>query len=114
MCGFFATAGLSYSFNKRSSRVGRRARREINQGGKLFLRSMGQIARERAEFPVIFLRQERIRMAGGRGGTATRQRALQLQRRETQNQQAELTGGTSEQVYLLIVLVGNLARPAAN
>ena len=90
MCGFFATAGLSYSFNKRSSRAGRRAGREINQRGKLFLRSMGQIARERAEFPVIFLRQERIRMAGGRGGTATRQRALQLQRRETQNQQGEL------------------------
>ena len=47
--------------------VGGRGEKLIN-GGKLFLRSMGQIARERAEFPVIFLRQERIRMTGGRGG----------------------------------------------
>lgn len=69
--------------------VGGRGEKLINRESYSW-EAWGQIARERAEFPVIFLRQERIRMAGGRGGTATRQRALQLQRRETQNQQEEL------------------------
>jgi hypothetical protein len=33
MCGFFATEGLSYSFNKRSRRTDPAARREIIQPG---------------------------------------------------------------------------------
>jgi hypothetical protein len=45
MCGFFATEGLSYSFNKRSRRVGPAGEARNYSRQELILTSMGQIAK---------------------------------------------------------------------
>jgi hypothetical protein len=110
MCGFFATAGLSYSFNKRSSRAGRRAGREINQRGKLFLRSMGTNREGTCGISRNFL-ETRENTDGRRSRWDSNSPAgITI----TAKRNSKPTGGTSEQVYVLIVLVGNLATQAAN
>ena len=83
MCGFFATEGLSYSFNKRWHRTDPAGEAGNYSTWKLFLTSMGQIAKGICWIIRNYLeRQERIRMrARSRHGT-TQKPALQSQRRE--------------------------------